>query len=338
MPSDVAPTRAEAQPNRPGGSGEPSAAVYPLSGKRIWVAGHAGMVGSALVRRLSGEGCEIIKVSRGELDLRRQSDVEAWMTRARPDGVFLAAATVGGIHANVIRPAEFLYDNLVIQSNIIEAARRTEVTKLLFLGSACIYPRLAAQPMREEALLTGPLEPTNEAYAVAKIAGIKLCESYRRQHGCDFISAMPNNVYGPGDNFDPDSGHVIGALIHKMFRAKFEGVRKVEVWGSGTPRREFLFVDDLADALVFLMKHYSDASHVNIGSGKDISIGELVTLIAAAVGYDGAFSYDRTRPDGVPQKLLDCGRLDRMGWVAKTSLEDGLRTTCEWYKVHCLPA
>ncbi len=248
---------------------------YHLAGKRVWVAGHRGMAGSAIVRRLTSENCEILTVTRAEVDLRRQAEVEAWMGKARPQAVFLAAATVGGILANATRPAEFLYDNLAIETNVIHAARKTGVEKLLLLGSSCIYPRLAPQPMTEEQLLTGPLESTNEWYAVAKIAGIKLCQAYRRQYGCDFVSAMPTNLYGPGDNYDLEQGHVAAALQVKVHRAKLTGAPHIELWGTGTPKREFLFVDDLADALVFLMKHYSGEAHINVGTGEEITIREL---------------------------------------------------------------
>ena len=309
-----------------------SADLYSLDGKRIWVAGHDGMVGSALVRRLAAESCEVVTVGRAELDLRRQADVEAWLGEARPDAVFLAAATVGGILANDTRPAEFLYDNIAIETNVIEAAWRSGVEKLMLLGSACIYPRLAPQPIAEDAILTGPLEPTNEWYAIAKIAGIKLCQAYRRQYGADFISAMPNNVYGPGDRFDAEMGHVIPALMLKIHRAAVDGGGPVQVWGSGTPRREFLYVDDLADALVFLMRRYSGAEHVNIGTGTDITIAELARMIAGVVGYDGELAFDRSKPDGLPRKLLDCSRLLGMGWHATTELEDGLAATYAWYR------
>ncbi len=309
-----------------------SADLYSLDGKRIWVAGHDGMVGSALVRRLAAESCEVVTVGRAELDLRRQAEVEAWLGEARPDAVFLAAATVGGILANDTRPAEFLYDNIAIETNVIEAAWRSGVEKLMLLGSACIYPRLAPQPIAEDAILTGPLEPTNEWYAIAKIAGIKLCQAYRRQYGADFISAMPNNVYGPGDRFDAEMGHVIPALMLKIHRAAVDGGGPVEVWGSGTPRREFLYVDDLADALVFLMRRYSGAEHVNIGTGTDITIAELARMIAGVVGYDGELAFDRSKPDGLPRKLLDCSRLLGMGWHATTELEDGLAATYAWYR------
>jgi GDP-L-fucose synthase len=307
---------------------------YVLSGKRVWVAGHRGMVGSAIVRRLEGEGCEILTVTRGEVDLRRQEEVEDWMASARPHAVFLAAATVGGILANDTRPAEFLYDNLAIETNILHASWRAKVEKLLFLGSSCIYPRLAPQPMREEALLTGPLEPTNQWYAVAKIAGIKLAEAYRRQYGADFISAMPSNLYGPGDNFDLEASHVVPALIAKAHAAKERGADAVEIWGTGTPRREFLYVDDLADALVFLMRRYSGEEHVNVGTGTDVTIRELAELIAKVVGYQGRMRFDPAKPDGTPRKLLDVSKLTRMGWTATTPLEEGLRRSYRWFLDH----
>jgi GDP-L-fucose synthase len=306
-------------------------AAFSLTGKRVWVAGHRGMVGGAIVRRLEREGCEILTVPRSEVDLRRQDAVETWMAAARPDAVFLAAATVGGILANSTRPAEFLYDNMMVEANIIEAARRTGVHKLLFLGSSCIYPRLAPQPMTEEALLTGALEPTNEWYAIAKIAGIKLCQAYRRQHGCDFISAMPTNLYGPGDTFDLQKSHVLPALIMKVHQARAEGKLAVEIWGTGSPRREFLHVDDLADACVFLMTHYSDESHVNVGTGADVTIAEAASVIADAVGYDGAFVYDSSKPDGAPRKLLDVSRLSALGWTARIGLDEGVRDAYRWF-------
>jgi GDP-L-fucose synthase len=308
--------------------------VFRLDGRRVWVAGHRGMVGSAIVRRLAMERCEIVIAGREQADLRRQAEVEAWMAETRPEVVFLAAATVGGILANSTRPAEFVYDNLAIATNVIEAARRTQVAKLLFLGSSCIYPRLAPQPMREEALLAGPLEPTNEWYAVAKIAGIKLCQAYRRQYDCDFISAMPTNLYGPGDNFDLAASHVVPALMRKIDDARRAGRAEVEIWGSGTPRREFLYVDDLADALVHLVKHYSDEPHVNVGTGTDVTVTELAETIAAVLGWRGRFVYDRSKPDGAPRKLLDVGRLTALGWTARTPLEEGLRLTWEWYRRH----
>jgi len=305
--------------------------IFDLAGKRVWVAGHRGMVGGALVRRLAAEDCQVLTVGRDQVNLCRQAEVEAWMADHRPQVVFVAAARVGGIHANDSRPAEFIYDNLVIEANIVDAAWRNGVEKLLFLGSSCIYPRLAPQPMTEDALLGGPLEPTNQWYAVAKIAGIKLCQAYRRQYGCDFISAMPTNLYGPGDTFDLNGSHVVPALMMKMHRAKLDCAESVQIWGSGTPRREFLEVDDLADACVFLMRHYSDESHVNVGVGEDVSIAELVALIAKAVGYSGRFDYDSSKPDGAPRKLLDVGMLDSMGWRARTGLEEGLAKAYRWY-------
>jgi GDP-L-fucose synthase len=282
------------------------------------------MAGSAVVRRLTGEGCELITVTRQQMDLRNQAAVEAWMQAMRPQVVFVAAATVGGIVANDTRPAEFLYDNLAIEANIIHAAWKTGVEKLLFLGSSCVYPRLAPQPLTEEALLSGPLEPTNAWYAVAKIAGIKLCQAYRRQYGCDFIAAMPTNLYGPGDNYDLEQGHVVAALQMKIHRAKQIDAPSVEIWGSGTPRREFLYVDDLADALVFLIKHYSEESHINVGTGEDVTIRELAELIAGIARYEGAFVYDGSKPDGTPRKVMDVRRLTAMGWTAKTPLRQGL--------------
>ncbi len=304
---------------------------FTLAGRRVFVAGHRGMVGSALLRRLARERCEILTGRRAEADLRRQAETEAMLAQRRPDVVIVAAATVGGILANSTRPAEFIYDNLAIVTNLIEAARRVGVTKLLFLGSSCIYPRDAVQPMSEAALLTGPLEPTNEWYAIAKIAGIKLCQAYRRQYGVDYISAMPTNLYGPGDNFDLASSHVVPALMAKIHRAKQEGRDAVEIWGSGRPRREFLHVDDLADALVHLLQRYSGESHVNVGTGTDLSIAELAALIARVVGYGGEFRYDASKPDGTPRKLLDVSRLAGLGWRAAIPLEEGLARTYGWY-------
>ena len=300
---------------------------FPLDGKRVWVAGHKGMAGSAIVRRLQQENCTIVTVTRQEVDLLRQSQVEEWLARNKPDAVFLAAATVGGILANATRPAEFLYENLVIESNIIHAAYKANVQKLLFLGSSCIYPKLAPQPMTEDALLTGPLEPTNEWYAIAKIAGIKLCQAYRKQYGCDFISAMPTNLFGPGDRYELTQGHVVAALIMKIAAAKRSGSDTVELWGSGTPKREFLFVDDLADALVFLMKNYSDIGHVNVGTGKDMTIRELASRIATAAGWDGRFTYDPSKPDGTPRKVMNISRLSAMGWTAQTSFDEAMTRT-----------
>jgi GDP-L-fucose synthase len=305
--------------------------VFPLAGKRIWVAGHRGMVGSALVRRLADEGCEVLTVGRDEVDLRRQAETEAWMAEAKPDAVILAAARVGGIAANDAYPGEFLHDNLAIQTNVIEGARRLGVGKLLFLGSSCIYPKLAPQPIPEEALLTGPLESTNEWYAIAKIAGLKLCQAYRRQYGCDFISAMPTNLYGPGDNFDLEGSHVLPALIRKTFEAKVERRPELVVWGSGAPQREFLHVDDCADALVHLLKTYSGEIHVNVGSGQEVSIAELAELVTEVTGFEGAIVYDRSRPDGTPRKRLDVSRLTALGWTPRIDLARGVAETCRWY-------
>ena len=309
----------------------PNSATYRLEGKRVWVAGHRGMVGAALVRRLTGSGCELVLATRGELDLRRQADVEAWMARTRPQAIFLAAARVGGIHANDTRPGEFLFDNLAIQTNVIQAAKEAGVEKLLFLGSSCIYPRLAEQPIREEALLTGPLEPTNEWYAIAKIAGMKMAQAYRRQYGCDFISAMPTNLYGPQDNFDLTSSHVVPALMVKAHEAKQAGRSGLEIWGTGQPRREFMYVDDLADALVFLMERYSGEQHVNVGVGYDVSIGELARTIMQVVGVSGEIRCNTAMPDGTPRKLMDSSRLAAMGWRPRTSLEDGLEQAYRWF-------
>ena len=307
-------------------------ALYSLKGKKVWVAGHRGMVGSALMRRLVSEDCELLTATRDEVDLRRQAEVESWMADRRPDAVFIPAAKVGGILANDSYPAEFLYDNLMIEANIINASWRNDVEKLLFLGSSCIYPKLADQPMREDALLTGPLEPTNQWYAVAKIAGIKLAQAYRRQYGCDFISAMPTNLYGIGDNFDLDSSHVLPALIAKMNAAKEAGDEEVVIWGTGTPRREFLYVDDCADALVFLMTHYSGEEHVNVGYGDDLTIQELAEKVKAAIGYEGKLVNDTSKPDGTPRKLMDSSRLHDLGWRPRTGLDEGIAEVYRWYR------
>jgi len=311
---------------------------YILQGKRVWVAGHRGMAGSAIVRRLERENCEILTVNREEVDLRRQELVEAWMADKGPQAVFIAAATVGGILANSKLPAKFIYDNLAIESNIIHAAWKNGVEKLLFLGSSCIYPRLAPQPMVEEALLTGSLEPTNEWYAVAKIAGIKLCQAYRHQYGCDYICAIPTNLYGPGDNYDPESSHVAAALQVKIHRAMATGAKSIEIWGSGTPRREFLFIDDLADALVFMMKHYSGESQLNVGTGIDITISELAELAADIAGWNGEFVYDHSKPDGMPRKVIDVSKLSVLGWRAATALEVGYRKAYSWYITNVAPS
>ncbi|MBB5520090.1 GDP-L-fucose synthase [Amphiplicatus metriothermophilus] len=313
---------------------ESGAPCYRLAGKRVFVAGHRGMVGAALVRRLAKENCEILTVGREELDLGDQETTRAWIAREKPDVVLLAAAKVGGILANDSFPADFLYENLVIETNVIEAAFRSEVEKLLFLGSSCIYPRLAAQPIREEALLTGPLEPTNEWYAVAKIAGLKLCQAYRRQHGADFIAAMPCNLYGPGDNFDLENSHVIPALIRKAHEAKTRGGETLTVWGSGAPRREFLHVDDCADALVFLLQNYSGEQHVNVGAGEDVTIAELARLVMEVAGFEGELAFDHSKPDGTPRKLLDVGRLSALGWRPSIGLRDGLADAYAWFCDH----
>jgi GDP-L-fucose synthase len=305
---------------------------YSLHGKRVWVAGHRGMVGSALLRRLASEECELLTVDRSEVDLRRQSQVERWLKATRPQAVIVAAAKVGGIYANDTRPAEFLVDNLLIETNVIDAAWRTGVEKLLFLGSSCIYPKLAPQPISEEALLTGPLEATNEWYAIAKIAGIKLCQAYRKQHGCDFISAMPTNLYGPGDNYDLASSHVIPALIRKAHEAKLRGDGQLMVWGTGTPKREFLHVDDCADALVLIMQQYSALEHINVGSGEDVTIAELARVVCDVVGYTGDIIYDPSKPDGTPQKLMSGAKLRALGWRPRTSLRPGLAQTYEQFR------
>ncbi len=310
----------------------PDALKFDLTGRRIWIAGHAGMVGQALMRRLRREDCELLTVPRSVLDLRRQAEVEDWLAAARPDAIIVAAARVGGILANHSLPADFLFDNLAIAQNVIHGAWRTGVRRLLYLGSSCIYPRHAAQPVAEDALLTGALEPTNEWYAVAKIAGLKLCDAYRRQHGCDFISAMPTNLYGYGDNFDPLYAHVLPALLARIDQARLAGSPSVPVWGSGRPRREFLFVDDLADALVLLLRRYDGPGHINVGTGEDVSIAELATMIAAEVGYHGRFAFDADKPDGTPRKLLDVRRIQALGWRHATPLPEGIRLTYDWYR------
>ena len=298
----------------------------------LFVAGHRGLVGSAIVRRLKDEGfTDLRTVGRDDLDLRDQAAVDAWFDAERPRYVFLVAGTVGGIHANSTRPAEFLYDNLMIHGTVVQAAHRTGVDKLLYLGSSCIYPRHAAQPITEEALLSGPLEPTNEGYALAKIAGIKLCETYRRQYGDDFISAMPTNLYGPGDNFDLEGGHVLPALMRRFHEARLAGDDSVTVWGTGTARREFLHVDDLADACLHLMDHYSAPGHVNVGTGIDLTIRELAEAVRDLVHPDGALVFDTSKPDGMPRKVLDVSRLAALGWTASTPLSDGLAATYDWF-------
>lgn len=301
--------------------------MFELANKRVWVAGHRGMVGSALVRRLASEQCTLLTVDRSQVDLRRQAEVEAWMSIERPDIVYLAAAKVGGILANSLFPADFLYENLMIESNIIHASYKTNVEKLVFLGSTCVYPKFAAQPIVEEALLTGPLEPTNEWYAIAKIAGIKLCQAYRKQFGCDFIAAQPTNLYGPGDNYDLVNSHVLPALMRKAYEAKQSDAKALTIWGTGTPLREFLHVDDLADAAVFLARNYSGESHINIGSGEEVSIRQLSELICKAVGFKGELVFDKSKPDGTPRKLCDVTKLKGMGWDRARALEAGIRET-----------
>lgn len=297
--------------------------AFALAGKRVYIAGDRGMVGQALLRRLAREDCELLTAPRS-LDLRDQATTHEWLAANRPDAAIIAAGRVGGVLANASAPATFLYDNLAIAANTVEGARRAGVAKLLYLGSSCIYPRDAAQPMAEEALLTGPLEPTNEGYAIAKIAGVKLCALYRREHGCDFISAMPTNLYGPGDNYDPQGSHVLPALIGKAHKARTAGADTMVVWGSGQPLREFLHVDDLADACVFLLRSYSDEAHVNVGSGQEHSIADLARLVAQVVGYAGSVVFDAGKPDGAPRKLLDCSRVATLGWRARIDLRSGI--------------
>lgn len=305
--------------------------IYDLTGKKIWVAGHKGMVGRATVRRLQKEDCTLLTVGRNELDLLDQAAVKAWLQENKPEIVVIAAAKVGGIHANSTYPAEFIYNNLMIAANIINAAKEVGTEKLLFLGSSCIYPRLSLQPIKEEYLLTGALEPTNEWYAIAKIAGIKLCQAYKRQYGCDFISAMPTNLYGPFDNYDPLNSHVVAAMIAKAHKAKMDGDKEMILWGTGTPRREFLYVDDCADAIVFLLKHYSGEEFFNIGCGEDISIGDFAREVAEVVGFQGKFVFDTTKPDGMPQKLLDMSKTHALGWKTQTPMRKGLEVSYQWY-------
>ncbi|MGY0575704.1 GDP-L-fucose synthase [Bradyrhizobium sp. RDM12] len=308
---------------------------FELKGKSVYVAGHRGMVGAALVRRLAREDVKLVTVERREVDLCDQAAVFDWFAKTRPRVVFLAAAKVGGIVANNTLRAEFIYDNLAIAANVIHAAHVNRAEKLMFLGSSCIYPKLAPQPLREDTVLSGPLEPTNEPYAIAKIAGIKMAEAYRSQYGSDFISVMPTNLYGPGDNYHPELSHVVAALIRRFHEAKVAGVKNVVVWGTGTPRREFLYVDDMADACVHLMKTYSEADLINIGTGEDIAIAEFARVVAEVVGYRGDISYDTSRPDGTPRKLLDVSRLTNQGWRASTTLNDGIaRTYAQFLETH----
>ena len=305
--------------------------AFSLTGKRVMVAGHKGMVGSAIVRRLQREDCELLTVGRDEVDLRHREDVDAWMARHRPEVVFLAAAKVGGILANDTLPAEFIYDNLTIETSVVHGAWKNGVAKLMLLGASCLYPKNATQPVVEEALLSGPLEATNQWYAIAKIAGIKLCQAYRKQYGCDFISVLPTNLYGPDDNFNVEFCHVIPALILKAHQTKESGDESMLVWGSGTPLREFLYVDDLADSLVFLMQNYSCIDPINVGSGIEVSIRELARTICKVVGFKGDLTFDTSKPDGAPRKLLDTSKLSNLGWQAKTSLDDGLSQAYRWF-------
>lgn len=305
--------------------------MYNLAGKRVYVAGHNGMVGRAVVKALAGENCTVLTSERQDADLLRQSEVETWMAHQKPDAVVVCAARVGGILANDTYPADFIYDNLMIEANLIRASLDIGVEKLLFLGSSCIYPKLAPQPIAEEALLTGALEPTNEWYAIAKIAGIKMCQAYRKQHGVDFISAMPTNLYGPHDNFDLQSSHVIPALMRKCHEAKLAGEATMEVWGSGKVMREFLHVEDCAAGIVFLLKHYSDMSHVNLGTGEDVTIRQLAETITKTVGFEGILSFDASKPDGTPRKLLDVSKINNLGWRHQLDLETGLAAAYQWF-------
>ncbi|MBI1399421.1 GDP-L-fucose synthase [Hyphomonas sp.] len=308
--------------------------MFDLRGKRILVTGHRGMVGSAIVRRLEREPCEVLVAGRQEADLRRQAEVERLVDNLRPDAIIIAAAKVGGILANDTYPADFLYDNLMIAANLIEAAHGQDVGRLVFLGSSCIYPKFAQQPIEEDSLLTGTLEPTNEAYAIAKIAGIKLAEAYRRQHGRDYISAMPTNLYGPGDNFDLASSHVLPALIRKAHEAKQSGAKDIVIWGTGTPLREFLHADDCADAVVFLLQNYSERQHINVGSGTDLSIRSLTELVCKVVGFEGSIITSPDKPDGTPRKLMSADKLRALGWAPSIGLEQGIRETYDWFLKH----
>jgi len=308
--------------------------MYQLSGKRVFVAGHGGMVGAAILRQLAHEDCEILVARRDELDLRNQAVVDAWMREHRPDALFLAAARVGGILANSRYPVDFLYDNVMIAANVIHAAHANGVERVLYLGSSCIYPKFARQPMREEELLSGALEPTNQWYAIAKIAGLKLIHAYRQQYGAAYIAAMPTNLYGPGDNFNLETSHVVPALIRKADDAKRSGAKEFTVWGSGRPRREFLYVEDCAKACVFLMKRYDGDSHINIGAGEDVTIAELAELVGRAVGFQGSINFDPSLPDGTPRKLLDVSRINDLGWKHTTPLKQGLDSAYAWYRAH----
>ena len=305
---------------------------FDLKGKKIFVSGHRGMVGSATVRRLEQEeGVEILTASRADMDLTRQDEVEKWMAANKPDVVFVTAAKVGGILANDTYPAQFIYENLMIEANLIHSAYKNDVEKLVYLGSSCIYPKMAPQPIPEDALLTGPLEPTNEWYAIAKIAGIKLCQAYRKEYGCDYISGMPTNLFGPNDNFDLKNSHVLPAIIRKVYDAKQSGEKSIEIWGTGSAKREFLHVDDCADAMIFLLKNFSGPDHINIGSGEDLSILELTKLIMDVVGYDGEIVHDLSKPDGTPRKLMQVDRLKGLGWEPKYSLRAGVENAYQWF-------
>ncbi|MBR72937.1 MAG: GDP-fucose synthetase [Rhodospirillaceae bacterium] len=306
--------------------------IYSIKGKKVWVAGHAGMVGKAIVRRLNTEECKIISCDRKQIDLRRQHEVELWVKKHKPDAIIIAAATVGGIKANDNNPAKFLYDNLMIEANIIHSAHTENVSKLMMLGSSCIYPKYAPQPICENDMLSGPLEKTNQWYSIAKISGVMLCQAYREEYGNDFISVMPTNLYGPGDLFNEKNSHVIPALLMRFDEAKVTGQKSVTVWGSGNPRREFLYSDDLADAVIHSLKNYSDFEPLNIGCGKDISIADLSKIIAGVVGFKGKILFDSSMPDGTPRKLLNSERLSQIGWKPKITLQEGLLKTFLWYK------
>jgi len=304
---------------------------FDLDGRRVWVAGHRGMVGGALCRRLASEKVTLLTADRKTLDLRRQADVEAWVTANRPDVVVIAAAVVGGIKANDAYPVDFLYDNLAIQTNVVRASAEAGVSRLMVLGSSCIYPKHAEQPITEATLLTAPLEPTNQWYALSKIAAVKLAEAYRKQHGLDFISVVPTNLYGPGDNFDLDQGHVISALMRKIHEAKRDGRDEVEIWGTGSPRREFVYVDDAADGLVFLLRHYAAQAPINLAGGEEVSIRQLADILADIIGFQGRFKYLTDRPDGMPRKLLDGSAIAKLGWRPHTALQAGLAETHRWF-------
>lgn len=307
---------------------------FDLPGKRVFVAGHRGLVGSAMAARLMAEDCDVITVEHSKLDLTRQTETEDWISSQRPDAIVIAAAHVGGISANSTYPAKFLYDNAAIALNVIEAARKADVSKLLYLSAACTYPKLADQPISEAALLTGPLEPTNEWYAIAKITGMKMCAAYRQEHGCNFISVQPSSVYGPGDNFDPEEGHVVAGMMTKFHNAKIAGAPSVELWGSGTPIREFMYIDDLADSLTYLLRHYVEPTPINVGTGQGTTIKDLAEIISSVVGYEGALAWDTTRPDGMPKRMLDSSKLSALGWEPSVSLQDGLKKTYAWYKTN----